>query len=125
VSDRQEQDRNVGQPVPLLPREALFRNRRRRYGTALVAFQNLSNNFNAALDIAPPGFCRGSNERVQDVEPPACRPADRRRRDPESCPITAGVLYSVAIYADFPAGSTRGFRPSRQARIADEDMRTT
>lgn len=45
--------------------EALAARLKRRFGddgvvelTALIAFQNLSSKFNAALDVAPQGFCR-------------------------------------------------------------------
>jgi hypothetical protein len=33
----------------------------RQVGTELIAFQNLSSKFNAALDVAAQGFCRASS----------------------------------------------------------------
>ncbi|MDH3713850.1 MAG: carboxymuconolactone decarboxylase family protein [Gammaproteobacteria bacterium] len=38
--------------------------------TALVAFQNLSSKFNAALGVAPQGFCKVAPQPTQGTDPP-------------------------------------------------------
>jgi AhpD family alkylhydroperoxidase len=67
-SDRQVTDDHVLRLRRLLDEQAIIEL------TALVAFQNLSSKFNAALDVAPQGFCRLPDAGTTDHKAKALKP---------------------------------------------------